>query len=108
MLKIVKDGKVLHQVEIPEDERALGLPLVRGLCVFLYTLPDEERSAFLSYILDSASVNPQDMAEALGVTRATIVRRISRASRLFSKMYEDKDGMFDARPDLEIVEEDEL
>lgn len=99
-----KDGKIIHTILTSIESRQMGI--VYALCVFLYTIPPETRDAALEYIMDSASTNIDDLANALGCRPATIRRRFDRARSTFRQCI--KNGCISARHDLfvDLVEEE--
>lgn len=102
-LKLSKDSQTLLELDDDDLKHSTVLPLL----VLLYVTPEEERDAILLHLLGSASSDPEDMAEALGVKASTIVKRYQRSRKIWKSIL-DRGGVVSIRGDVQLdIEENE-
>lgn len=102
-LKLSKDSQSLVEVDEDDLKHSSVLPLL----VLLYITPEEERDSILLHLLGSASSDPEDMAEALGIKPSTVIKRYQRSRKVWQSILE-RGGVVSIRNDVQLdIEEKE-
>lgn len=96
-----KDSQTLLELDDDDLKHSTVLPLL----VLLYITPEEERDAILLHLLGSASSDPEDMAEALGIKPSTVVKRYQRSRKVWQSILE-RGGVVSIRDDVRLDAEE--
>ena len=98
-----KDGTVLHTLNTELRRSQAGVAVM--LLLFLYTVPTEQRDAFITYFLDASVDDPQVLADVLKVKKSTVVDKFRKAKAFFRELVKKTNGKVLVRDDL-VMERD--